>query len=455
MTFYNEAIDNDFLLENDDDGYEKLLRDAYIAGLIRQMKHLTIGQYYSLVPGDDRSKDIVTYCSDILNAGITDDEMQKALFYLGDSFIKGLSLCKVEGEHKWLRIGRDDKPDWWWLPTGLIPIDKRRVKRIRVDNPDGPSTWAWAMFDVEKYQWLPIEDITPYIFHFYDSDELHPYGRGLGGSLYYYWHAKAVLYEMMLQGAETWAGGWILAYIDGLKRNTADAFSDRSTTQAWIDTLEKMKSHKIMVMAKDDQLKFEQGPTSGHNIIVDSLKYLDDAMAILILSSNMINMSAGGSFAMAKVKADEQQAGPIQYNRITLAGAITKYLVWNNIWRRNLPNFRVRGLGMMKPPKFSLDQKKHYDPEMELRIAQQMKQLGQPVKVSELYERVGYTQPAEGDDVIKIENPQAGHAFSQRQKILHSGIGKFAKNHKSAEEDFASLIEYTSQPVKDALREFF
>lgn len=456
MTFYNEAVDNDFLLKNDDQGYEKLLRDAYLAGLIRQMKHLTIGQYWGLSAGDDYSKPVSSYCSDLMKSGITDDEMQKSLFYLADSFIKGLAVCKIEGEMKWLRIGDDKKADWWWVPTRLIPIDKRRLKRIRGKDEQGRTIWTWAIFDVEEYQWVPIEDLTPYIFHFYDSDESNPYGRGLGGSLYYYWHAKAVLYEMMLVGAETWAGGWIVAYIDGLKRYTDDAFSDRATRQQWIDQLEKMKSHKILVMADQDKVSLEQGPSQGHQIILDSMRYLDDAMAILLLSSNLININAGGSYALAKVKADEQQAGPIQYNRISLSGAMTKYLIWNNVWRKNLPNFRARGLGMMRPPKFSLDQKKLFDPEVELRIAQQMQNLGQPIKASELYERIGYTQPGDNDDGADIIRPAAspqpsmgGRPFGKKE------TAKFAKKYKDANEDFDSLTEHTSQPVRDVLEEFF
>jgi hypothetical protein len=46
MSMFMEVADVDFLLENDPDGYNKLQNDAYIEGIIRQMKLLTVGQYH-------------------------------------------------------------------------------------------------------------------------------------------------------------------------------------------------------------------------------------------------------------------------------------------------------------------------------------------------------------------------------------------------------------------------
>ena len=173
---------------------------------------------------------------------------------------------------KWCRIGNDTKPDWWWVIKGFSPIDKQTVRRIRYFE-NGEYVFRWSSFDVDKNEWVEVLDLTNLIFHFYDQDQLNPYGRGIGGSLFYYWHAKAVLYELMLQGAENFSNGWIVAYIDGLKKQTSNAFKDRATEAKWHEKLETMVSNKTFVMSNDDKIEILPGPTQGHGIIMDSLKY--------------------------------------------------------------------------------------------------------------------------------------------------------------------------------------
>ena len=216
-------------------------------------------------------------------------------------------------------------------------------------------------------------------------------------------------------------------------------------------------------------------------------------MSILVLSSNLMNINSGGSYALGRVKAEEQQAGPISYNRISLSGAITKYLIRNNLWRKNIPNFRKRGMGLMRPPKFSLDQKKIYDAESELRIAQQLKGLNAPIILAELYERSGYTQPSPTEprenlltseediqnfkDVAGISNlepspPEPATPEPAPPEEVPPGEGKPGekvppvepknlpikkqkKFEKDVNEDFDDLTKHTAKPVKDIIQEFF
>ncbi|RMG33083.1 MAG: DUF935 family protein [Methanobacteriota archaeon] len=452
MLRFMEIVDPDYLLEQDENAYEKIQRDATIAALIRQMKHRTVGQRWFFSPSNDRGKDLVPYFTDLM-AELGEDEIQKFLFNLTEAVLKGMALAKIEGEWKYLLIGNDTQYRWWWVPTRIIDIDKRRIRIIR-DGNERTLRHFWAIYDIVKNEWVEIEDTSKYIWHFYDKVEGFPMGRGLGGSLYYYWYAKTVLYELMLQGAERWAGGWVVAYIDGLKRATQNAFKDRATQQKWIDELDKMISHGILVMPKGDDLRIEQGPTQGHSIIMDSMKYLDESISLLLLSSNLPMINQGGSYALARVKADEQDSGPIQYNRISLAGSVTKYLVWNNIWRNNLPNFRALGLGHLRPPRFMLDNTKIYDPQKEISIVQQARNAGIPLKKQEVYERLGYTMPDGSESPDELIGTNTQSSTSSSFPFQKEGRKTFA-SVKSADEEKEDLTKHVSKKLSSPLKKLW
>jgi len=444
--------DLDFLLNEDDEAYEKILRDAHISGIHRLFKQLVLGQAHSFVQKDPDSGQLVAIFNHLFSF-MGEDDIQKFLFNLCDAYLKGMTVAKIEGEDVFTRVPGDTQARWWWVPRKIIDVDKQSVQRIRDVLPDGRVNWLWSIFDWRQNTQVMMEDTSEYIWHFYDMVESHPNGRGIGGSMFYYWHAKAVLYEMMLEGAERWAGGWTVAYIDGLKRKTTDAFAGRSDTADWINELEKMKSHKTIVLSENDKLEVEQGPTQGHQIITDSIKYVDDKIEILILGADLATMS-GGSFALAKQKAEEMQAGPILYTRKSIAGAVDKHLVNNNMWRRNLPNLRAMGLGSVRPPKFVMNNAKSFEPAAEIDIIERMSRVGMAVKAPEAYERVGYEQPAPGEEVALIGAPQPAapspFGFSKDEQTT------FAKGDAlNATEDFERISEHTSKPVKETIQDLW
>lgn len=396
MSLFTEAMDIDELLENDELGYEKLQRDAYINGIMRQAKLLTVGQYHSFTPQSDRSKPLVPIMDELL-AHTNEDDLQKCLFNLMDSMVKGLAVAKINMVEKWLKMPGDTELRPWKVIDSFQAIDKRRIRRLRDRDLEGKAVWRWSIYDYEIDQWVMMDNTSDYIWHFYDTPEGYTKGRGLGGSLFYYWFAKTVLFEMMQEGAERWANGWTVAYIDGLKRQTNNAFPNRATTQKWLDALDTMVGGKSMVMSADDRVEVIPGPSQGHQIITDSLRYLDEAISMLLLSGNLPMLNQGGSYALADIKQDEQQSGPIQYNRISLAGAFSKHAIHNNLWRRNLPNLRAMGLGELLPPRFVLANQKVFDPNEELSIVTAGTAAGLSFKKSEVYERIGYAIPDPSD----------------------------------------------------------
>lgn len=440
--FFAEVRDVDFLLEQDEFGYEKLSRDAFIAGIIRQAKLLTVGQHHSFSPGPDENK-MAAAIIERLHDEMQEDDLQKSLFNLMDSMLTGLSIGKVILKKKWFVMQGDVQARWWWVLDKVIDINKQRVKRMREVDAQGNTLWKWSIFDLETRKWVMLDNPEDYVWHFYDTPESHPNGKGLGGSLFYYWHAKAVMYEMLLQGAETWSGGWVVAMIDGLKRNTTNAFADRATTQDWLDTLEKMKSYSTLVMSKDDDVRIESGPSGGLSWITESLRYLDESISMLLLSGNLPMINQGGSYALADVKQEEQQAGPIQYNRISLAGAWSKHVVRNNLWRRNLPNIRAMGLGDASPPKFVLSNQKVYDPQEEMNIISAMRSQGMEIKLDEAYERTGYSMVDDQDRAMgNVLGPPAAPAPM---------MGGFGFSKTATLNDQQELSEVTPSPWQDAI----
>jgi len=119
-----------------------------------------------------------------------------------------------------------------------------------------------------------------------------------------------------------------------------------------------------------------------------------------------------------------------------------------------LPNLRAMGLGSVRPPKFVMNNAKSFEPAAEIDIIERMSRVGMAVKAPEAYERVGYEQPAPGEEVALIGAPQPAapspFGFSKDEQTT------FAKGDAlNATEDFERISEHTSKPVKETIQDLW
>ena len=59
------------------------------------------------------------------------------------------------------------------------------------------------------------------------------------------------------------------------------------------------------------------------------------------------------------------------------------------------------GCGDARPPKFRTQPDKRDDPQAAASIIAQLSAIGLPLKKEEVYEKIGFSQPSEGDEVFE------------------------------------------------------
>jgi len=77
------------------------------------------------------------------------------------------------------------------------------------------------------------------------------------------------------------------------------------------------------------------------------------------------------------------------------------------IWEQNYNNFAALGLKGASIPKFVTDLSNKNDPMQATAIITQLAQAGLPMKLEEVYSKVGLTMPSEDDKLFVLEQPMA------------------------------------------------
>ncbi|MCB0383750.1 MAG: hypothetical protein KDD43_00030 [Bdellovibrionales bacterium] len=428
--------DPDYIILQDPHAYEKLEHDLALGEPLRQLKDLAIGQEVFVNSGTSSgiNKPLIPYFEEILEE-MPNDNLQNSLFNLASASLKGRSYAKIEGEWKWLKLSMDYTHRWWWVPKNFVDVDKRHIKRILVDLGDSKE-YFWVFYDAYKDEWQWLDDWTQFIWNQYDTCETSlGYGKGLGHNLFYYWHAKAVIFEMAQRGLE--AGGYTVAFIDGMKRQTGSSFPDVATLDTWKEKLESMARDHFFILPKSgpqdpSSLEYFPGPEQSVNILINMMDYLDNKVARFVLGADLPDGdSPHGAYASAKVGERQILSGPVRKTRVNLEGAMTKCLFWNAIWRNNLPNFQALNLALLKPPVFGMSQQEVYDPLSEIEVAERLKGLGFGIKKSEVAKRVGYSMldgSERPDEVIApVQAAPAMPGFSPFTKTKDDPIKELEK----------------------------
>ena len=102
----------------------------------------------------------------------------------------------------------------------------------------------------------------------------------------------------------------------------------------------------------------------------------------------------------------------MQFDRNKMDEDLTDSLI-SLVWRLNRKNLVDMGLGNARMPHFSTVQEKKQDPQVAAAIITQMAQTGLPLRLDEVYDKIGFSKPqAEVDDVFEGAITQPGVAGS-------------------------------------------
>lgn len=397
-------FDPDYALSRDPDIYEKVRRDPVIGQAIEERLHAIAARSWTIEPSRSDVEE------DVRLAGIFEDVVRKiqrfseARYELASAVIRNRTYAYIEGSRRVLRISGISKPLALWTPTRLRDVDRRRIRIVPEWSGYGENRKLGTfleMFSVIKEAWIRIENPEWFIRHVYNDEEARlGHGRGLLEAIYFYNYAKQIALREGLQGLERWAQGLAILKMDGMRKGSKQK-PNSAVANAWLTAIEKTKArHALVVDQKDEvDVKFPSG--EGHKIVIEILRYLDDAMTRLITGAVLPSGGGENKGSLARAEVEEgKQESVVQYDRELLDEVLTRDLL-GLVFRLNLPVWREIGLGDAECPVFSTIHEKREDAKESAEIATTLLAGGVPLRRDEVYKKTGYTQPAEGDDVFE------------------------------------------------------
>jgi hypothetical protein len=412
---YIDIIDPDYAHQNDREAWQKIRRDAVISHAIGLRRKAVAGIQWNVQAASDTDVDKQA-------ASIVEDlikpirRFQQARMNLAEAIFRGSSWGFIRGDRRTMKVGGDNVPRTWWVPNAIKHVDRWRFRLARINPIDDPFTdvgeikLQWEMFSLERGFWEPLESPEWFIRHDVENtEETMGYGRGLLQDIFFFWRAKEIALSQGLAGLERWAQGLIQVGIDGARDGADDtATANEDIVDEWIDQLSKQRSEHILVGDKNDEITVHQGPGQGHQMVLDFLGYFDKALTQLILTS-VLPTGGGdtvGSNARAEIES-QQMEKTFTADREALAETLTDNLI-GLVWDRNYPLIRdLVGSDDVQMPHFEITQSPLENPSENISIVTQALQAGVPLLKEEVYRKLGFTMPNNGDDVIEGQQPQA------------------------------------------------
>jgi hypothetical protein len=401
------VYDPDYALAKDPDIYEKIQRDPVIAKAFNIRLHGVAGRQWHCLPGGDNPEDklVAKMCEEALKEIRHFSEARRIM---ASAVIRGRAFGYIESERKLLTLA-NTAPREWWIPTGIADVDPRRFRLVNRWNA-GKLTVVHEMFSIEERQWFALEHPEYYVkVTFNDEEARLGYGRGLLEALYFYHWIKGEILKEGLHGIKRWARGTTIAKIDGLRMASAGA-DDRSNDtikRRFIEALQRQEEEHILVVDKNDEIENQESTGTGHQMVMDTIRYLDGAMVSLI-DGSLLPFGGGedvGSKARAETELDVHES-LIQFDREKIDEDLTHDLI--GLWViLNRANFVELGLGGARKPKFETVQEKQEDTVKNSQVIASATAAGLDIRKDEAYQKLGLTPPQVDDEVIKGRDPMA------------------------------------------------
>jgi hypothetical protein len=397
------VYDPDYALLNEPDIFELVLRDPVINHAINLRLHGVAARRFRVLAASDSEEDIKLAA--VVEQGLSHiDGFTEARKNMALAVVRARTFQRIYGSRKVLDLGKTGEKEWW-VPTKLKEVDRRRF-RLVPQWSTGTNTKlkiTVEMWSLERNVWepMPLEEQRRYVKVIYNDEESRlGYGRGLCEALYFYHWAKGIVMEQCLGGIERWAQGMVTVKIDGLRR-ASPANTNQSQANYWLEIIKKQRTKNSLVFDAKDDIQVHETMGTGHQLCMEMIHYLDDAMVALILGSVLPfgGGSQGGSLARARTEREVSES-LLQYDRDKIDEDIKRDLI-GLFLRLNRPIIEELGLGKAQRPVFETVQETHEDPEVNARVLSVLLTSGMKIRKDEAYVKVGYTPPKDTDEVIE------------------------------------------------------
>jgi hypothetical protein len=398
----NWVYDPDFSLSREPDVWEVVQKDVVIKSAMDDATRMIVKPWRCEPPHnskDDKEK----LKAEICNEGLDNIyRFDAARFRLAQARI----LARIYGYPIWeirrLRLAGTEPMDWA-IPVKIRDLDRRRVHLVADRNDQGEVTKVHTeVWHSSSQKWITPSDswlrnVISYVYS--DTEDRLGYGRTLLESIYFYHYMKTVTLQKIGQGIDKLANGFVIGKLDGL-RNASTGKINQTLRDGMIDTLQNMRSEHVIIVDTGDDVSIKDTSGRGHDIAMNFVKYLDDAITRLLLHSLLPfgQASEVGSQARAKEEGDTSEAA-FQFERQDLDQVLNQYLL-RQFCSLNAHNFYALGLGEARDPKFKSEQVKKQDPTKWSKIFSSMFEHGHKVVEQEYYSKLGLTMPGPDDAVV-------------------------------------------------------
>lgn len=398
-------IDPDFAQHEDNAVWEKIRRDGKVSQAIDIRTAAVASKNWVIEPRGESPEEVKV--SDILTELLEEiSQFRQSRRFLAQAIFRASAYLDVISERKVMQLV-DLPPMSWWYPKKLKHRDKRTVRRvpeIRTINGEEVVITFLEVLRVSDGNWIRLDQATKRLLVeiVYDDEQGKlGYGRGLLEALYFLWWAKNVVLKEGLQGVERWAQGFLLAKIDSDQVGAPGSADSESIRDKMLDTLEQQRSRHAAVVDKSDDISLVTGGGEGHEIVMGMLSYLDDLILSTALGS-VLPFGGGedkGSLARASIE-EEISDELLEYDRGIVDEALTNSLI-RLIMDHNRQNFAELGYADVRMPRFKTSHQKREDPLKNAQVVSTLRQAQIPLRKQDVYERVGFEMPSEGDEVFE------------------------------------------------------
>jgi hypothetical protein len=455
------VYDQSFALNKDPDIFEVVMRDTSFASSIDRFQNSVVRPYRVEAPKGTKNSQSKQA------ARITEQGLRRSMLF--DDMRKRLALGRVLGRAyeytNWAPVLcslADQPPMEWVIPISFENVDRRRVRWVpswngedgiygRGGGIDSHLTTKRYLFSISRNAWLEmsedfksalIEDIYPL------SEDRLGNGRGCLDMFYIYAYYKAIFLEKLSQGVDRWANGMLVGKIDS-SRLASLAKTSAAVQTAMETVLKTARSEHVIVLDKADEIEVINGGMEGHQMCMDGIKYVDEAVERLLNGSirGSGHGQQNGARAAAETESDSSEAFYQAY-RQHQDEIITRDVIgyfWNH--PTNRMNFLKLGLGIAEQPRFSSEQIKKQSVLESIQIVTAARQAGIPLLKSEVYEKLEFTQPEPMDDTFDgaMAMPDGGMELDSTGSPRGISNGDAKKNKEADREHELKLAEKTGE----------
>lgn len=421
--------------------WQEVQLDASFRHAMDTARKMVIGKDWKIEPFDSskKNRDIAAIYRRLMRKT---KNFRRWLFAVSEFFIRGESWGFPNYVSEPVDALNNGRPQEWIFPEEIKHIDRYRIRKITNDD----FTLRFEIFSQQQNQWTVLEpERVDALIYFNNSAEewRFTHGNGLLDTIYWCWYCKKILEGEMLNLAERYGQGMLVAKIESLKLGSKDRKLQTYANEI-LQLFEYFKARHVGVCGKDEDIQVVEPNGTGYQVLKDLIDYYDNKVLSLCLGANLaVESVQSGSYAQSVVHQDTSYQY-IGYDRSIVEEAITNCL-FERMWEFNQPQFAALGLADGEPPRFRIVGHRNDSPQANLEILDgALNSLKLPIVKSEAYQMLGLSEGVPPDP----ENGEEGDELIYPDGMEPKSISKSGSSGSSSSSSQPSESE-SSAPDTD------